>query len=346
MQEVSVLLKQQSDQSQVLTTEKQPIFILGILPRTGTNFLSNLLCLHPDCQKSFINEDYFVNWISYLSKYATKLTEHWAITADYSRLFDVKAILCKNLGSGLLSALYQFKREVAEMQAQELNFDLPEKVFNKRLVTKTPSVNNLSEFFDFFPQAQLLILIRDGRALVESNVKTFDLTHEEAIQKYVNAVRIIKKFERQNDSRKSNFLIVRYEELHLQTEREMRRIFGFLRLDVDKYDFKAALNLPIVGSSITKEIDGKVHWRPMQKTPEFNPLARAAGWSRAQHERFNWLAASEMKMLGYEPQTFSDNRFYWNLWNRMHDLKLKTNYQLIYLKNLLIRIKRKFWKAE
>jgi hypothetical protein len=29
--------------------DSQPIFILGIMPRCATNFLSNLLLLHPDC---------------------------------------------------------------------------------------------------------------------------------------------------------------------------------------------------------------------------------------------------------------------------------------------------------
>ena len=46
-----------------------PIFILGIMPRSGTHFLANLLCLHPDCTKSALPEDLLVSESALLRRY-------------------------------------------------------------------------------------------------------------------------------------------------------------------------------------------------------------------------------------------------------------------------------------
>ena len=64
-----------------------------------------------------------------------------------------------------------------------------------------------------------------------------------------------------------------------------------------------------------------MHWLPVRKTAEFDPLARAAGWDRAQHERFNWLAGKELEQLGYTPKRYPDKRWLWAAWTRALDLK-------------------------
>ena len=43
----------------------------------------------------------------------------------------------------------------------------------RRLVTKNPSVIGIERVFTFFPTAQVIILLRDGRAVVESCLRTF-----------------------------------------------------------------------------------------------------------------------------------------------------------------------------
>ena len=48
-----------------------PIFIHGILPRSGTNFLWDLLLLHPDCSRARepVNEDLFLDQSDHLAAY-------------------------------------------------------------------------------------------------------------------------------------------------------------------------------------------------------------------------------------------------------------------------------------
>ena len=101
----------------------------------------------------------------------------------------------------------------------------------------------------------------------------------------------------------------------------MRRILSHLDLDPLRYDFTAAGNVPVVGSSTFKRGAGPVHWLPVRKTDEFNPLARADHWNRKTHERFNWLAADCLKAFGYEPHTNSSNHLVWLVWNRLMDFR-------------------------
>ena len=68
-----------------MKTETGPIFSLGIMPRCGTNFLSNQLLLHPDCAPPE------PLWEGYLPAHADRLTE-WGARAGserpaYRRLF-------------------------------------------------------------------------------------------------------------------------------------------------------------------------------------------------------------------------------------------------------------------
>ena len=97
-----------------------------------------------------------------------------------------------------------------------------------------------------------------------------------------------------------NYLIVRYEDLWNKPEEELRRIFAVVGLDADKYDFNAAINLPVRGSSTFhgKE-EQRYHWKPVEKTADFDPLARASHWSRSMHERFDWIAGEKLASLGY-----------------------------------------------
>jgi hypothetical protein len=167
-------------------------------------------------------------------------------------------------------------------------------------------VNNLKNFFSLFPQEKLLVLVRDGRSVVESNEVSFGVNREEVIREWAIAARQIHKLKKKWDAEGRQFLIVKYEELYQNTDREMRNMLMFLGLDADKYDFDKALNAPVVGSSVFKRNGGEVHWNPVEKTPEFNPIARSAGWTRWQHERFNWLASKELTLFGYEPVKFKE----------------------------------------
>lgn len=294
------------------------IFIMGIMPRSGTHFLANLLCRHPDCEKSVIAEDGLIANADFLTRYAACLQNQWNEQMDISNLMP-KQLLLENLGEGLLNFLRRAKETAFLKTNKNLGVDRTIDKSSKRLVTKTPSVKNLDKFFKLFPNEKLLIIVRDGRAVVESNANSFNSDREEAAREWAKAARKIFDFEENQSSKK--FLIIEYEKLHADTEIQMRKILDFLELDAGKFDFPAALNLPVVGSSTFKRGEGPVHWLPVMKTEKFQPLARAVSWTRAQHERFNWLAKDELIKLGYEPKEFGCRQLRWKVWNTFKDFK-------------------------
>ena len=310
-----------------------PIFILGIMPRSGTHFLANLLCLHPDCTKSAIAEDGLLAAASFLDQYVKQLQRQWLQVGE---LLDPELpdIVLASLGDGLLEFLREAGRR-ASIKRGSSSTQIQLSMERRRIVTKTPMIAGLRHFFRLFPDAHLLILVRDGRAVVESNVQSFSKEPEQITRLWVRFARKIIEFDRDRTNADRAYLIVRYEELVADPERELRRIFPFLGLDLDRYDFQAARSLPVVGSSTFKRGAGPVHWLPVRKTDDFNPMARADHWQRAQHERFNWLAADCLSAFGYEPKTFSGNRTLWRIWNHALDAKWSARLRLRKIRGLL-----------
>lgn len=297
-----------------------PVFILGILPRSGTHFLANLLCLHPDCTKSAIPEDSLLGQSRFLNHYVSALQRQWLEQTEAvdQQLDD---LLWESLGEGLLRFLEKTRAQVVEKNLVRRGKSAETQTKSKRIITKTPMVEGLENFFRLFPRAHLLILVRDGRAVVESNALSFEKDRERITRTWAKYARKIVDFDRDSGRVARSYLIVRYEDLVTETEREMRRVLSFLELDERYFDFEAALEVPVVGSSTFKRGDGPVHWLPVRKTPEFNPLARADHWDRAAHERFNWLAGRQLTAFGYEPKLYPGGSVRWATWNRVKDLK-------------------------
>jgi hypothetical protein len=201
----------------------------------------------------------------------------------------------------------------------------------KVLVTKSPSTNNLELFFRLFPDAELIILIRDGRSVVESAVRTFFRRFDKASRQWADRADSVLRFVGDDANRDRKYLLVKYEDLYGNSDEETRRILSFLRLDVARYSFEGARNLPVRGSSTLRRegaapttsaargVAPGIHWQPVPKSADFNPLARFSHWKRAQHERFNWIAGDYLTALGYEKKTYPSNRWFWVAWNYLHD---------------------------
>src|SRR4029450_11031710 len=121
----------------------------GILPRSGTNFLWDLLLIHPDCTRARtpVNEDLFLDHsddlVAFVSTVRAAGDPIWGTFGP-----DTTDRLYAAIGDGLLSFLWTDQ--------------------DRRLLSKSPSVRHLDRFFSFFPRARLLILVRDGRAVLQS----------------------------------------------------------------------------------------------------------------------------------------------------------------------------------
>jgi len=257
------------------------IFILGILPRCGTNFLSNLLLLHPDCEPPDpVWEDYLLAHSNLLQQYSDSVSGHW--DTDWGITGDERKQLEVSLGEGLASFLCQ-------------------RCKGTRVVSKTPRVDELGSFFRFFPAAKLLILVRDGRSVIESGVRTFGWRREPALHSLADAAATISNFQQSASPYRDSYRVIRYEDLWRDTETELRRLFSFLELDPEFCDFEQARLLPVRGSSeLATASKQELHWDPVEKAAEFDPISRFADWSNARHFRYNHVAGQAMQELGYE----------------------------------------------
>src|SRR5258708_4134927 len=141
-------------------------------PRTGTHFLANLLCQHPDCVKSPLAEDVLLSWSQLLAKYVRRTNEQWTEIAGKPH-DGYDDLLFRSLGDGLISFLQSAKERADEERIKRFGGTQHADLASRRLVTKTPGIDNLEYFFKLFPNAHLLIIIRDGRAVVESEHRSF-----------------------------------------------------------------------------------------------------------------------------------------------------------------------------
>jgi Sulfotransferase family len=262
-----------------------PIFILGIMPRSGTNFLMELLCLHPRCApaRDPVKEDFFVEESDHLLAYVRDVHLRWDPmwgTFDDALLQRLYA----SLGDGLLSFLWVER--------------------DRRLVAKTPSVRHIDRFFTFFPRARLIILVRDGRSVVHSCVSTLGWDFDRASKGWAAAADEIRRFELSRPSGDDCYLLVRYEDLLDDLSGSLSNILRFLDLDQEEFDFDAAATVPVRGSS-SYFGSGRtsVHWDPVPKGPDFDPKERWRSWSPDLHERFEWIAGRQLRYFGYESTT-------------------------------------------
>lgn len=296
-------------------------FILGILQRSGTNYLYSLLREHPSCAgPGPIWEDHFVQHSKMLREYTNTIYRSWNLKWEIDKKIGPQETLLRCFGDAvdrfLKLQLVDHRSDHNASEQGPTGQNSPE-----ILLTKTPSVEGLESFFDLFPDAPLILIIRDGRAVVESGVRSFGWNYEDAMHRWRAGAQAILELKRRHEDSNKKLLIVKYEDIFLDVKSELLRIFGFLGLDPDSFDFDAAQSLGVIGSSEIRKHAGSVHWQATDRTADFNPLARFSNWDRKKHERFNWIAGDDMSRFGYGLDIAGSNRPLAVVRNRFLDAK-------------------------
>lgn len=262
--------------------QPRPIFVLGIMQRSGTNYLWDLLAQHPDVvTRAPIFEDHLLQRADHLARYVDAVTAGW--TDSWGVPPEEKDALLRSLGDGIVAFLNA-------------------KSDGARVVTKNPHVTNLELFPRLFPEADLAVVVRDGRNLVASGMRTFGWTHESATRRYAEAARTIVAFDDAHRGGDLRYRIVRYEDLVDRLEPTLLELLDAFGLDPSRYDVEAAKTLPVRGSSTLKAEggDGTVHWQPVEKAEGFDPRRRYEDWTPYQRHRFALLAGEAQRALGYD----------------------------------------------
>src|SRR3979409_629177 len=90
-------------------TVPTPIFILGIAHRSGTNYLHDLIRLHPACEpaSSVLEKVFALANAHLLLRYADGVARFWKKRWGREGLMEEKRMLCARIGEGLIAFLYE-----------------------------------------------------------------------------------------------------------------------------------------------------------------------------------------------------------------------------------------------
>lgn len=264
------------------------VLILGVGPRSGTNYLSNLIYLHQECDRvAGIWEDFVVSGASLLQEYVDRVTGHWN-WAGWGIGAETKQALWNSIGSSIVAFLIDHR------QSNHQSASGKHLVEPKCVVTKTPSVENLALAHQF-PNTRTVVIVRDGRSMVSSGMKGFGWTFDHATHRWAGAARsIIKARDAGQD-----FLLVRYEDLLIDLPNQMNRILHYVGLEASTYDLISASNLPMTGSSFVPGTD-RIHWGKLPRGDVSALLCRYQDWTPSMHCRFERIAGDAMQKFGYE----------------------------------------------
>ena len=274
-----------------------PIILLSVCPRSGSNYLEALLSLHLQCRKSRLPEDFFLANSETLLNFCRSVAESW----DAWRLQHLGGT--SRLAMHIGTALLRFADPGPEEEGP---------VGDCRLMLRSPTTEGIAAATTLFPNAHVVVLVRDGPATVESGRRSFGWPYEEAMLAWRHSVRRILTFLAGVDGRRCQ--VIRFEDLTADPAREIARVIDFLGLDPALYPFNRVDEIPVFGSSTFGRANGEgVHWRPVPKDPSFDPLARAESWPPRRLARFAWLAGAEHRKLGYLVHPLSPIVRVWNV---------------------------------
>ena len=256
------------------------VIIHGIMPRAGTVYVGELLRRHPD-----------------LYAYPYQLWEMPALqlTGDVIRL-QKKFRLAYKMGMDKLGA-HDFLPLFGAALMAHMHSVVPP---SQRVLTKAPSVQYLDYFTTMFPHEHLLILVRDGRDLVHSTLRTWKkLNFLQVCLRWNRSARIILDTVAALSASESNgFCLVRYEDALANPAAFIRTICDRFGLDGDRYPYEQLDEIRVIGSS-KLENQGEVTWQHLPRPANFKPTGYWREWSSLRKLIFKAAAGKSLVDLGY-----------------------------------------------
>jgi len=264
-----------------------PLFILAPLNRSGTNFIEKALLLHPALAvPSIFTEDYLLRYSDLLIEYYERTSPHWSLHNKVPDPDVIRDAFLQHLGISLL------------------DFFRPYTSAGKRLLLTTPRPHNLDNMSTLFPEAQMVIIIRDGRDTVESAAKTFKHKgHAHWMKQWaVGSDYVLEFMHAHRRDEGARWICIRFEEMYDNTNAVVERVLEFAQLDGGQYDWEALRTLPVYGSSSNMTFDNAQQpiWGATSRDRSFDPIARWAHWPWLRKLLFKRIAGRQLVAFGYE----------------------------------------------
>jgi len=265
---------------QIRGSERGPAIMLhGIMPRSGTVYVGELLRLHPG-----------------LHAYPYQLWEFPALQQT-RRVFDIE--------TAFLQSYYRNRDKIGQRDFLPLfgsaliGYLHSNTPAAKRVLLKVPSVQHLSSFFEMFPHEHLLVVTRDGRDVVHSTLKTWPaLRFWMVCLRWRRSAQMVIACHKAFDQMPDGYGLTRFEDAVAQPEVFVRDACHCFHLDPSLYPYEQIPHLPVRGSSTMPGSQG-VSWAPSEKGSAFNPVGRWRRWSKYRKSMFKCIAGRQLIDLGY-----------------------------------------------
>lgn len=227
----------------------QHIILLGITQRCGTNYLFSLLDLHQEISPmAFPGEDFLLQSAEHLGRYVYDTSSNWhAMWGGGINIQDYQKKLASDLGKGLTNNFLQAHNS------------------STHLLSKTPDTRGVVWAPALFPDSKIIFLVRNPVSTINSGRKSFGWTYSESMKRWkASADRIhsmLQKFPQQT-------MLVRYEDLMKNKKETVSKILDFVELDQEGFRFDQIDEIKVLGSSKSRNTDGKIDWSGETARPD------------------------------------------------------------------------------
>jgi hypothetical protein len=253
------------------------IMVQGVLQRSGTRYMGQLMKLHPDVcvyprglvETPILNSAESIRIVQARFLAAFPPNREGMGADDFLPLF----------GASFVAYIYD---AVPDRQTALLAM---------------PDVSSLAYFAFLFPFERPLLLMRDGRDVAESMVRSFaPFPFDEACIRWNRNARIM--IEQQKLHAKDGWQIFRYEDAVNNTRQFIEQVCNHCELDATRYPYDRISEVPVVGSSEFQP-EGRVTWEPIAKPSGFKPVGRWQSWTPKQTRIFKRIAGQTLIEAGY-----------------------------------------------
>lgn len=279
---LNVLSDSASSVSKCIRDAHRPpaLMVYGVAPRSGTNFVANLLALHPGFAPwpNLIWEVPFLRSVNHLLAFEKEFFEDFTHNAERMQQYDFLPIF----GASFIRYLHSFADE------------------GKKVLLKEPDARNFAYFPLVFPHEQLLLLLRDGRDVVFSTIKTWPQTQfTDVCQRWNDSAKLMLKFSSKHQDN-SNYWIMEYEDVLSNPVGFVKDACHRYSLEVSEFPFNEIESMPVFGSSTDSQKDGVVDWSTHKQRPDnFKPVGRWNNWSLKEKSIFKRIAGETLLQANY-----------------------------------------------
>jgi hypothetical protein len=276
------------------------LFIRGLMPRAGTNFLMDALAQHPRIRPS---PGEFWEFAPF--RFQSELMQYLKHVEASHHVPEFRAEdFLSHVGDAWMRYL---------AGARDANI----------AVYKEPSVHDLEAMFQLFPRAKAVFIVRDGRDLVASLLKAGFLfppwnvrnprhwrrllPGEEfriACRQVAGAANRLAAFVQSEFAmeRQQQWRLIHFEELFRAPRQTIGALLEWLDLSVTEMAWDALARMPVRGSSFLTDPQGGMNFGSgIEKPPHFNPIGRWQHWTPRQKRAYERIAATAMSVLANTP---------------------------------------------